>query len=334
MVIRLRKERKMSGKRVIFLLVGFAALFLVRASLAQTTSNYPNRPIEIILPTSPGGGLDFTLNLLKNRVEKLLGQPMVYIYKPGAGGATGTVYAKGCKTDGYTLVGSTISTLVICPLTMKGADYSMADFTPICSITTNPIVICVKEDSPYKTMQDFIQIAKTKGMKYATPGALTSPHILMEAMGRMAGFKATHIPHSGALAGMAAVLGGHIDALVSSSPGVVGPGKLRIIAIVNIEDKRMEDYPNIPTLKELGFPFTYAPVNALWAPKGVPKEIVDKIYKSYKKAYDENKEETDRIAKTGEQTVLILSGAELRKKYQEQYDFFEKTVGEMGWKKK
>jgi len=334
MVIRLRKERKMSGKRVIFLLVGFAALFLVRASLAQTTSNYPNRPIEIILPTSPGGGLDFTLNLLKNRVEKLLGQPMVYIYKPGAGGATGTVYAKGCKTDGYTLVGSTISTLVICPLTMKGADYSMADFTPICSITTNPIVICVKEDSPYKTMQDFIQIAKTKGMKYATPGALTSPHILMEAMGRMAGFKATHIPHSGALAGMAAVLGGHIDALVSSSPGVVGPGKLRIIAIVNIEDKRMEDYPNIPTLKELGFPFTYAPVNALWAPKGVPKEIVDKIYKSYEKAYDENKEETDRIAKTGEQTVLILSGAELRKKYQEQYDFFEKTVGEMGWKKK
>ncbi len=325
---------KMSGKWVIFLLVGFAALFLVRASLAQTTSNYPNRPIEIVLPTSPGGGLDFTLNLLKNKVEKLLGQPMVYIYKPGAGGATGTVYAKGCKTDGYTLMGSTISTLVICPLTMKGADYSMSDFTPICSITTNPIVICVKDDSPYKTMQDFIQAAKTKGMKYATPGALTSPHILMEAMGRMAGFKATHIPHSGALAGMAAVLGGHIDALVSSSPGVVGPGKLRIIAIVNIEDKRMEDYPNIPTLKEFGFPFAYAPVNGLWAPKGVRKEIVDKIYESYKKAYDENKEEADTIAKTGEQTVLILSGAELRKKYQEQYDFFEKTVGEMGWRKK
>jgi len=312
------------------ILVGFVTLFIVGTSLAQPASDYPTRPIEVIVPTAPGGGLDFAVNLLKNRVEKVLGQPMILIHKPGASGATGTVFAKGFKPDGYTLMGSTISSLVIPPLTKKGADYTLDDFTPICNLTAIPVVICVKEDSPYKTMRDFIQAAKTKKMTYATPGTFTNAHILLEALSRMAGLQTTHIPHTGAAAGMAAVLGGHIDMLVAASAAFVGPGRLRILAIANVEDKRLEDFPDVPTLNELGYPLSIGSLDALWAPKGVPKEIADKIYEAYKKAFEENKEEINRVAKGGEQTVHLLSGEELRKKYQEQYEFYKKMLGEMG----
>jgi tripartite-type tricarboxylate transporter receptor subunit TctC len=317
-----------TGKGWIILLVGFVTLFILDTSSAVASSEYPNRPIEIICPTAPGGGLDFALNLFKNKVEKIMGQPIFLVHKPGAAGATGTVYAKGCKSDGYTLMGATISSLIIPPLSKRGAGYILDDFTAVCNLTAIPVVFCVKEDSSYKTMPDFIQAAKTKKMKYATPGAFTNVHILMEALGKEAGFQAIHIPHTGAAAGMAAVLGGHVDMLVAASAGFVGPGRLRIIATA--EEKRLEDYPDVPTLKELGYPFIIESLDSLWAPKGVPKEIVDKLFQAHRKAFEENREEMTRLAKTGEQTVHILNGEELRKKYQYQSEFYRKILGEMG----
>ena len=310
------------------ILVGFAALFVVGTSLAQAASDYPNRPIELISPNAPGGGMDFTSNLFKNKVEKILGQPIIMNFKAGAAGATGTVYAKGCKPDGYSLMLASISTLVLPPLTKRGAEYTLDDFTPVCTLTTIPLVFCVREDSPYKTLQDFIQAAKTKKMKYATHGAFTTAHICVEALGKMTGFQATHIPYTGAAAGMTAALGGHVDMAVSGTTAFVGPGRLRILAITG--ENRFDDYPNVPTLTELGYPLPGEITYSLWAPKGTPKEIVDKIYGTYKKAFEENREEITRIAKGGEQTVLILGGEELRKFYQAQYESYKKMIEEMG----
>jgi tripartite-type tricarboxylate transporter receptor subunit TctC len=312
----------------IICLVRFLTLFIFNTSLALGSSDYPNRPIEIICPTAPGGGLDYALNLYKNKVEKILGQPIFISYKSGAAGATGTVYAKSCKPDGYTLMGSTISTLVIPPLSKKGAGYTIDDFTPICNLTSIPTAFCVKQDSPYKTMKDFIQAAKTKKMKYATPGAFTNVHILMEALSREAGFQAIHIPHTGAAAGMAAVLGGHVDMLVAASAAFIGPGRLRLLATAG--EKRLEDHPDVPTLKELGYPLVVESLDGLWAPKGISKESVDKIFKAHRKAFEQNREEITKLALMGDQTIHILNGEELRKKYQGQYEFYKKTLGEIG----
>jgi tripartite-type tricarboxylate transporter receptor subunit TctC len=309
-------------------LARFLTLFIFNTSLALGSSDYPNRPIEIICPTAPGGGLDYALNLYKNKVEKILGQPIFISYKSGAAGATGTVYAKSCKPDGYTLMGSTISTLVIPPLSKKGAGYTIDDFTPICNLTSIPTAFCVKQDSPYKTMKDFIQAAKTKKMKYATPGAFTNVHILMEALSREAGFQAIHIPHTGAAAGMAAVLGGHVDMLVAASAAFIGPGRLRLLATAG--EKRLEDHPDVPTLKELGYPLVIESLDGLWAPKGISKESVDKIFKAHRKAFEQNREEITKLALMGDQTIHILNGEELRKKYQGQYEFYKKTLGEIG----
>ncbi len=317
-------------KRWIVLLISFITFIPGGVSLSTAASDYPTRAIEVIIPVAAGGGLDFAMNLFKSRVEKVLGQPFIFMYKPGAAGATGTLYATGCKPDGYTLVASTISTLVIPPLTKKGAGYTLDDFVPICNLTSIPQVFCIKDDSPYKTMKDFIQAAKTKKMKYATPGTFTNAHILMEAFSKMAGFQAIHIPYAGSSAGMAAVLGGHIDMLVAASGGFLGPGKLRLLAIANVEQKRLEDHPNIPTLNELGYPLPIGSLDGLWAPKGTPKDMANKIYEAHKKAYEENRGEINKLAKVGDQTVFLTTGEELRRLYQEQHEFYKKMLGEMG----
>jgi tripartite-type tricarboxylate transporter receptor subunit TctC len=317
----MKKERIILISTILF-------LSAMSANLTSGQTNYPNRVVEIISPNAAGGGLDFALQLFKPKLEKILGQPVIINYKAVAGGVGGTLYVKECKPDGYTLMGSTFSTLVIAQMTKKGASYKLDDFTPICNLTSVPTFFCVKEDSPYKTMQDFIRMAKTKKMKYASPGTYYSAHILMEALSKRAGFQAIHIPQTGTAAGMTAVLGGHLDILVAASSGFTGPGKLRIIAAA--EEKRLEDYPDVPTLKELGYPLVVENLDSLWAPKGVPQEIVNRLFQAHKKAYLENKGEMDRLAKMGEQRVFLLEGEDLGKRYRDHYDFFKEMLEEMG----
>ncbi len=315
-------------KAQIFLISMMLVYSAMSANFASGQTNYPSRAVEIISPNAAGGGLDFALQLFKPRLEKVLGQPVIINYKPVAGGITGTLYAKECKPDGYALMASTISTLVLPQLTKKGATYTLDDFTPICNLTSIPVVFCVKEDSPYKTMQDFIRAAKTKKMRYASPGTYYNAHILMEALSKEAGFQAIHVPQTGAAAGMTAVMGGHLDILVAASAGFAGPGKLRIIA--SAEEKRLDDFPDVPTLKELGYSLVIESLDSLWAPKGVPKEVVNTLFEAHKKAYVENRGEMDRVARTGEQRIFLLGGEDLKKRYRDQYDFFKKMLEEMG----
>ena len=317
------------GKISKLFLVVFLTLLVNGASLSMAASDYPTRPIEIILPNAPGGGMDFIFTLFKDKVEKVLKQPMIFTYKPGAAGMTGTLYAKASKPDGYSLLAASISTFVLPPLTRKAAEYTLDDFTPICNLTTIPLAFCVKEDSPYKTMQEFIQAAKTKKMKYGTHGAFTTAHICMEALGKSGGFQAIHIPYKGAAAGMTAALGGHVDMAVSGTTAYVGPGKLRLLAIAS--DKRLEGYPDVPTLRELGYPVYVGQIYySLWGPKGIPKEIVSKVYEAYRKALEENRGEITKMARDQEHTILFFAGEELKKSYQTQSDFYKKMLEEMG----
>ena len=314
-------------KKVI-LVCGIIALSILFTTLTFAQAKYPTRAVSLVCCNAPGGGLDFAVQLFKPKLEKVLGQPLILDYRAGAGGIAGSLYVKDLKPDGYTLMAATISTLVLPQLTKKAATYNMEDFTAVCNLTAIPMLFCVKEDSPYKTMQDFIRAAKTKKMTFASPGTYYNAHILMEALCKEAGIQMTHIPQTGTAAGMTAVMGGHVDMLSAASSGFAGPGKLRILATA--EEKRLDDYPDVPTLKELGYPLVIEALDSLWAPKGVSKEIVHVLFESCKSAYAQNKADMDKVAKTGEQRVFILPAEELKKKYQYQYEFYKKILGEMG----
>ncbi len=320
----------MKKEKIWILLLMWGMFFLMgEISLAPSLADYPQRPIEMVIPYAPGGGADIATSAFKERAGKVLGQPLISTFKPGAGGATGSAFVAQAKPDGYTLLVGSNSPLVIAPLTKKGTGYTLKDFTPVCNLSAVPLVWCVKEDSPFKTMQDFIQAARARKMKYSTYGALTAAHICMEALGRIAKFQAIHIPYSGASTAMSAALGGHVDiGIASGSAGMAGPGKLRILAIA--QEKRLEAYPNVPTLKELGYPIYGLTYFGLWAPKGTPGEAIQKVYEAHKKVAEENGAEIAGILKGVEHTMLVLSPEDLGKAYQADFEFQKKMIGDMG----
>lgn len=323
-----RKEMRIRERWIVFI-IGFVILFVNPISSSFGASTFPTRYIELIIPSAPGGVLDTVGRLFKDKVEKILGQPLVFISKPGAAGASGTLYAKGCKPDGYTLVIASASTMIIPPLIKKGAraDYTMDDFTPICTVTYAPIIFCVRTDSPYKTMNDFIGAAKTKKMKYSTLGVFSSPHLGMEAFSITEGFQVTHIPYVGAANAMTALLGGHVDMSASAPTGM--EEQMRILAVA--DEKRWNIHPEVPTLKDLGYSISIPPSYfSLWAPKGVPQENVDRIYEAYKKAFEENKEEITKRANAANQTVFLKNSDELTKIYRYTSDFYKKMIDKIG----
>jgi len=177
----IRKEEQRMKKKGIVLHAALITAFWIFSAMAA--ENYPTRPVEIISPNAPGGGMDFTLNLFKRQGREDPGSTDHHQLQTRCGGCHRTVYAKAAKPDGYSLMAASISTLVLPPLSKRGAAYSLDDFTPICTLTTIPLVFCVREDSPYKTMQEFIQAAKTKKMKYATHGAFTTAPYLHGGFG-------------------------------------------------------------------------------------------------------------------------------------------------------
>jgi tripartite-type tricarboxylate transporter receptor subunit TctC len=221
---------KQWGKWVVSLIL--LDVFLITCtSYSLAASEYPNRPIEMVIPFPPGGVVEIVERPFKDRVAKILGQPVVFSFKAGAGGAVGATHVAHAQPDGYTILVGGTTVLNMIPLTKKETGYSLDDFTPICNLTMASLVWSVKEDSPYKTMRDFIQAARTKKMKYAT-GIHSLPHVCMEALSKAAGFQAILIPYAGGNPALSAVLGGHADiGITPGSLGMAGPGKLRIIAV-------------------------------------------------------------------------------------------------------
>jgi tripartite-type tricarboxylate transporter receptor subunit TctC len=312
-------------------LVGLCALFVFCHS-AFAQSAFPSRFVTVIVPLSPGGGGDLTLGPFKDKVGSNLGQPLVVTHKPGAAGAVGANFVSKAKPDGYTLLLGNKGAL-ISPLTMKSAGYTMADLVPICLLTRGPSIFYVRDASPYKSLKDFIEAAKQKHLSYATYGALSLSHLSMLLVEKSAGVQATHVPYSGAADSYTALMGGHVDmAIGTSSANLVGPGKLR--AVAQSSDKRWELYPNVPTIKELGYAgFKGDPFGAMfsiWAPKGTPREAVDTIYRAFKKVVDDNGKEIAKLVGNADLRLDFLGPDEFAEVANAEYAVIRKMLEELG----
>jgi tripartite-type tricarboxylate transporter receptor subunit TctC len=252
---------------------------------------------------------------------------MVLVYKPGSAGVVGSMYVKGAKPDGYTLLLASTSILILPPLTKKAANYHIEDFAPICTLTSAPGVLCVSKSSPYKNLNEFVQAGKTKRMTYSTPGAISGNHLTMEAFVRAAKIEATHVPAAGGAAAQTAVLGGHVDMSCSAPTGM--ENQLRILSVA--QEKRWELHPEVPSLGEQGYSVRSSAIYfSLVAPKGTPKEITDKLYSTHKKVLEENKEAINKIARAANSSAVVLNPDELLKIYLGNNDFYEGTLKKMG----
>jgi tripartite-type tricarboxylate transporter receptor subunit TctC len=235
-----------------------AAMTALLALGAQAQS-YPTRPITMIVAFPPGGVADIVGRPLAASMEKTLGQPIVVVNRPGAGGSVGVTAAARAEPDGYTIL-MTLSSISIFPVSdpLQGrpAPYQISDFVPIALVTADPTVLVVGANSQFKTVKDFVDYAKANPNKinYSSSGIFGTLHVAMEMFAGAAGIKLFHVPYQGGGPAVRALLAGEVQALASGPAAAVGQiqaGKMR--ALAGWGAKRLALMPELPTFSELGY---------------------------------------------------------------------------------
>jgi len=280
---------------VVALVAAALASFVASTAFAHT---YPEKPVTLIVPWPAGGSTDIAMRTIAEAAAKHLGQPIVIDNKPGASGTHGpAVMAANAKPDGYTIAQMPITVMRL-PLMQKTTWDAAKDFTYIAHLTGYTFGITTKSDNQFKSWADVVAFAKANPGKvtYATPGAGTSLHIGMEQIAAKAGIQLTHVPFKGGPETNAAVLGGHTT-LQADSTGwkpLVDGGQLRLLAILTAE--RSKNWPDAPTLKELGYPFVFDSPFGVAGPKGMAPAVVEKLHDAFRKAI-EDKSVVEAIAR-------------------------------------
>jgi tripartite-type tricarboxylate transporter receptor subunit TctC len=272
--------------------IAWAILAILLAAIAPArvaAQTYPDKPVTLIVPWPAGGATDIAMRAIAEGATKHLGQNIVIDNKPGASGTLGpAVMAANAKPDGYTIAQMPITVMRL-PLMQKAAWDAVKDFTYIVHLTGYTFGITTKADGPFKTWADVVAYAKANPGKvtYATPGAGTSLHIGMEQIAAKSGIQLTQVPFKGNAESNAAVLGGHtmLQADGSGWKALVDAGQLRLLAIWT--DQRSKNFPDAPTLKELGYPFVFDSPFGIAGPKGMDPAVVQKLHDAFKKSIED-----------------------------------------------
>ena len=258
-----------------------AATCLALASFSQAVAqSYPSKPIHIIVAFAPGGPVDVVARLAADKLPEILGQPVVVENRPSSTGNLGTQVVAKAAPDGYTILATSSAFAVNVSLSPNAGYDAERDFAPIIQAATQPNVIVVNAEFPAKSLSELLEIAKTRKLAYASPGAGTTPHLTGEHLFKaIAKLDVVHVPYKGAGPAAAAVVAGEppIGSLAVTAPlPFVRAGRLRALAISSATRHRL--LPDVPTFKELGYPeieeYTWV---AFFAPAGTPPEIVQKL---------------------------------------------------------
>jgi tripartite-type tricarboxylate transporter receptor subunit TctC len=271
------------------------ALSLV-ASLGGVVDAYPTKPITLVVPFPPGGGSDAVGRPLASVAQAHLGQPMVVLNKGGGSGAVGAQYVANSKPDGYTVLHA-INFLTELPLIDeilgRAPAFKKEQSIPIGQFAVTPFAVIVPTDSRWKTFQEFVAEARQKPeeFQYASAGVNSTTHIMWEQILKTTSTRVRHMPTTGGGPIMMAVLGKHVEIGHCVMPAVCAPQveakKIRLLAVTT--DSRLPAYPDVPTLKELGFDVSHAIWHALMVPVGTPPEVVARLRQGLKSMVeDEN----------------------------------------------
>ncbi|WP_201859980.1 Bug family tripartite tricarboxylate transporter substrate binding protein [Microvirga soli] len=278
-------------RRMLGLLLGAGACLASAAALAQPAT-YPTRPVRVIVPFTPGGTTDIFARLVGEKLSQSLGQQFVIENRGGAGGNIGADAVAKAEPDGYMLVMGTVGTHAINPSLYAKMPYdALTDFAPVAYVAGVPNLMVV---SPKKvkatTVQEFIAEAKATPGKFtmASSGNGTSIHLSGELFKQMTGIEMPHVPYRGSGPAVNDLIGGQVDVMFDNLPSSiehVRGGNLRALAVTS--SKRSPALPDKPTLAEAGLPqFEATSWFALFAPKGTPPEITNKLNQEVRKALE------------------------------------------------
>ena len=310
-------------------LIQLAAATLAVSSAAAWAQTFPVRPIKLVIAFPAGGPTDITMRQLAENASKVLGQPVIIENKPGAGGTLPAQALQTAAADGYTLAQMPLGVFRL-PYTTKINWDPVKDINYVINVTGYAFGIVVPADSPFKNWADFVAYAKANPGKitYGSTGTMTSPHLTTELIAQKAGIELQHVPYKGSADLMLATISGQLMAAADSTGFAqqVAAGKLRVLNTWG--DKRLDKFPDAPTLKELGYDIVQNSPFGIGAPKGTPPEVVKKIHDAFKKAM----EEPSYVAALGRYDMLpnYMSSAEYTKFAQDTFGREKALIEKLG----
>lgn len=256
---------------------------------AAWAEDFPNRPVTWVVPYAPGGVTDTGARVVAKAFSETLGQPVVVENRGGAGGIVGTEYVAQAKPDGYTILYGSSGPMATNPHLYKKVSYDPAtSFSLIHTMSESPLIMVVNANTPYKTLAEFVAYAKKNPGKinFGSAGAGTATHLVGELLQKEADIKLTHIPYKGSSPEMVDLLAGVLDVAFDYNVVVkphIESGKLRALAVTS--GQRLKNFPNLPTLKESGYPgAVLSGWSTIVGPAGIPQPIVDKLAKAFGEA--------------------------------------------------
>jgi tripartite-type tricarboxylate transporter receptor subunit TctC len=297
------------------------------SSLAAAQTDYPSRPVKFVVPFAAGGGIDITARMSAEKISEVLGQQVVVQNQGGAGGALATAAVAKSDPDGYTLLYHSTTGTVHSAITENLSYDWLNDFVPISIITRFAPVMVVSPKLPVKNMAEFAALMKAEPGKhsFASSGAGSAVHLAAEFFLQRAGVKMIHVPYRGTGAAMTDLLAGRIVMMVDGVPPQtqnIKSGTVTAVAVTT--STRSPAIPEIPTMKELGYNYEVPFWTAIYAPKGTPKPIIDKLAAAAQKAMSDSGV-TKRLSDIG--TESVGSGAaELDKLNREQFKLYRDLI--------
>jgi tripartite-type tricarboxylate transporter receptor subunit TctC len=291
----------------------FALGLLLAAASPAAAQSYPARPVNMIVPFPPGGNTDIMGRALQNELGKALGQTIILINKGGAAGTIGINELVKAQPDGYTIALTPNNPLTAQPHLQKLA-YGMDSFRYICLTYYAPYVLIAGPQAPFKTFDEFVKFAKAKpeNLVYGHPGPASQPHLGMLAVLKAIAADGLGVPFQGAGPMSHALLGGTIMA-IAETPSVARASNLTILAA--LADERIAALPDVPTMRELGFPADAFTAGGLIAPAATPDDAVAALDKAC--AHAAATEEYKAIVERLNATPRYLPGAAFRKMFDE-----------------
>lgn len=252
-------------------------------SYVRAAAPYPSQPIRLIVPWTAGGSSDVVLRVIGQKLNELLGTPIVILNKPGAAGTLGALELLSSKPDGYTL--SQIPLGVISASLMRATPYNpLHDFTYIANLSSYTNGLVVRAESPLKNIHDYISYAKAHPgeLTYAVAGVGTYAHLATEEIAYRADIKLTNVPYKGDADALQALMGGHVMSLASSTSWAanVDNGTCRLLAVYS--QQRIARWPGAPTVKELGFDTIPDSPFGIGGPKGMDPQVVSKLEDAFR----------------------------------------------------